>query len=133
MPPRGTAEVSAPSAASGLRQRRGRQRRGSSASVDEVDHAQEQVQEAEHHLPPLKPAPQPQFRTYFGDNYADQPWIRRLNWLHVPLLTLTPVIALYGLLTTPWMWQTCVWSVAYYFFTGLGITGALPAVTSLQP
>lgn len=48
--------------------------------------------------------------------------MKRLNWLHVPLLFTTPLIALYGMATTPWMWQTVLWSVVYYFCTGLGIT-----------
>jgi stearoyl-CoA desaturase (delta-9 desaturase) len=57
-----------------------------------------------------------------GDNFKDKPFLQRLNWLHVPLLLLTPVIALYGILKYPFVWQTWVFAVAYYFFTGLGIT-----------
>jgi len=45
-----------------------------------------------------------------------------INWLHFVLLTTTPVLALYGLATTPIMWQTAVWMVLWYFCTGLGIT-----------
>jgi stearoyl-CoA desaturase (delta-9 desaturase) len=46
-----------------------------------------------------------------------------LNWLHVPLLTITPALALYGLATTPLLPATMAWTAIYYFFTGFGITG----------
>ena len=36
--------------------------------------------------------------------------------------TLTPLIALYGLLTCTWNTKTFVWAVVYYLMTGLGIT-----------
>lgn len=38
-----------------------------------------------------------------GDAFKDQPLYKRLNWLHVPLLTITPLLALVGCS----MW-TCV-------------------------
>lgn len=64
-------------------------------------------------------------KSLLGDNYDDLPLLRRLNWLHVPLLASTPILAFYGLLTTQWMWQTWAFAVAYYFFTGLGITAGI--------
>lgn len=61
-------------------------------------------------------------KSFLGDNFEDQPLWKRLNWLHVPLLTLTPLLAVYGLLTCNWNPTTFLWAVVYYFFTGLGIT-----------
>jgi len=49
-------------------------------------------------------------------------WWKELNWLNVSLLTFTPGIAIYGAFTTKLVWQTAVWSVVFYFITGLGIT-----------
>lgn len=60
--------------------------------------------------------------SFLGHGYPELPLIKRLDWLHVPLLTITPLIALYGLATVPLRWQTAVWSVFYYLVTGLGIT-----------
>ena len=57
-----------------------------------------------------------------GDALKDRPLLARLDWIHVPLLTVTPLLALYGIATVPLRWQTAVWSVVYYFLTGLGIT-----------
>lgn len=57
-----------------------------------------------------------------GDAFKDMPLLQRLDWLHVPLLVSTPLIALYGLATVPLRWETALWSVVYYFVTGLGIT-----------
>jgi stearoyl-CoA desaturase (delta-9 desaturase) len=51
-----------------------------------------------------------------------RPLLQRLNWLHVPLLTITPLLALYGLLTTPAVAATYAFAVVYYFWSGLGIT-----------
>ncbi|KZS97073.1 delta9-fatty acid desaturase [Sistotremastrum niveocremeum HHB9708] len=45
-----------------------------------------------------------------------------LNWLNVAILGITPTIALYGLFTTKLTWQTALFSVLYYYITGLGIT-----------
>jgi hypothetical protein len=57
-----------------------------------------------------------------GGNLAGKPLLSRLDWLHVPLLVSTPLIALYGFATVPLRWETAAFAVAYYFFTGLGIT-----------
>nr|AEZ65020.1 delta 9-fatty acid desaturase [Cunninghamella echinulata] len=45
-----------------------------------------------------------------------------VEWPTFIVLVLTPSLALYGLFTVHMQWKTFVWSVAYYFFTGLGIT-----------
>ncbi|TFY81300.1 hypothetical protein EWM64_g2712 [Hericium alpestre] len=49
-------------------------------------------------------------------------WWKELNYLTVAILTLTPAIAIYGAFTTKLRWETAVFSVFYYFVTGLGIT-----------
>src|ERR1051325_11450079 len=60
-------------------------------------------------------------------NIRDDPitwsnWYRHINWLHTPLLTGIPILAVYGLYTTPIKMYTVIWAVVYYFITGLGIT-----------
>eukprot|EP00339_Tiarina_fusa_P014117 CAMPEP_0117005684 /NCGR_PEP_ID=MMETSP0472-20121206/6203_1 /TAXON_ID=693140 ORGANISM="Tiarina fusus, Strain LIS" /NCGR_SAMPLE_ID=MMETSP0472 /ASSEMBLY_ACC=CAM_ASM_000603 /LENGTH=419 /DNA_ID=CAMNT_0004706977 /DNA_START=9 /DNA_END=1264 /DNA_ORIENTATION=- len=64
--------------------------------------------------------------TYYGlfdDVHADKAWFQRVNWVHVVIIIGTPVIALAGALVTPLRWQTALWAVMYYIFTGmLGIT-----------
>jgi len=57
-----------------------------------------------------------------GDNFKNKPLLARLNWLHVPLLASTPILAIYGLLTATHDWRTWAFAVLYYFFSGLGIT-----------
>ena len=57
-----------------------------------------------------------------GDNFKDRPLLERLNFLHLGLLTLTPLLALYGVCTATWDLRTIAFSVFYYFFSGLGIT-----------
>ncbi|KAF9327611.1 hypothetical protein BGZ91_001393 [Linnemannia elongata] len=47
---------------------------------------------------------------------------KSLDWKHVLGLGLTPLIAIYGLLTTEIQTKTLIWSIIYYFATGLGIT-----------
>ena len=57
-----------------------------------------------------------------GDNFKDKPLYQRLNWLHVILLTATPLMAFYGLANWTPNRATMIWAVVYYFLTGLGIT-----------
>jgi stearoyl-CoA desaturase (delta-9 desaturase) len=57
----------------------------------------------------------------------DQPitlgnWYKHVNWFQSILLTITPMIAIYGLYSTPITYKTAIWTVIYYYFTGLGIT-----------
>ena len=47
-------------------------------------------------------------------------WWKELNYLSLTILTVTPAIAIYGAMTVPLRWQTAVFSVFYYFVTGLG-------------
>lgn len=48
--------------------------------------------------------------------------LNELQWVSFIVLTTTPILAVYGLLTTPLSWKTLAWSIAYYFFSGFGIT-----------
>jgi len=47
-------------------------------------------------------------------------WYTELNWLHVAILAGTPVVGLVGAYYTRLRWETAVWSVVYYYMTGLG-------------
>lgn len=47
-------------------------------------------------------------------------WYKELIWLHVAFIFLTPVVGLWGAYHTRLRWQTCAFSVFYYFFTGMG-------------
>lgn len=49
----------------------------------------------------------------------DNCW-KELNYLSIAVLTVTPAIAIYGAFNVPLRWETAVFSVFYYFFTGLG-------------
>lgn len=46
--------------------------------------------------------------------------LQNIQWLTLIILTLTPTIAIYGLCTVKLQWKTFVWSIVYYFITGLG-------------
>ncbi|TRM59538.1 hypothetical protein BD626DRAFT_550141 [Schizophyllum amplum] len=48
--------------------------------------------------------------------------LQNLNWISLGLLTATPLIGIWGMFTTPLRWETAVFSVFWYFVTGLGIT-----------
>ncbi|ORX33913.1 putative stearoyl-CoA 9-desaturase [Kockovaella imperatae] len=45
-----------------------------------------------------------------------------IQWISFLAITVTPTIALYGFFTTPLQRKTLIWSVIYYYITGLGIT-----------
>lgn len=47
---------------------------------------------------------------------------KNLNIISCLALTVVPALALYGAFTTPLSRKTFIWSILYYFFTGLGIT-----------
>ena len=49
--------------------------------------------------------------------------LQKINWLHVIILFVTPAAAVYGVLTTPLLLKTALWAFAYYFLTGIAITG----------
>ena len=48
--------------------------------------------------------------------------LQNLNWLHVGILGLTPLLGFIGACYTPLRWQTAVWAVVYYYMTGLGLS-----------
>ncbi|KAJ1677866.1 stearoyl-CoA 9-desaturase, partial [Spiromyces aspiralis] len=48
--------------------------------------------------------------------------VQRLHWVHIVILSLTPTLLLYGLLTTPILSRTVFFTAVYYIFGGLGIT-----------
>ncbi|SCV73772.1 BQ2448_6202 [Microbotryum intermedium] len=79
--------------------------------------------------------------TAVDDGYAEDNYVRKVLAKERPLppitlktlpqniqvistlaLTLVPLLAIYGAFTTEVKWQTIMWSVVYYFYTGLGIT-----------
>jgi hypothetical protein len=47
------------------------------------------------------------------------PVLRRLNWLHLFILTMLPLAAVWGCLTTTLQRKTAWWALCYYFFTGM--------------
>ncbi|PSR76201.1 hypothetical protein EW026_g6680 [Hermanssonia centrifuga] len=48
--------------------------------------------------------------------------LQNIQWLTFAILTITPSIAIWGLFNVKLRWETALWSVIYYFITGLGIT-----------
>lgn len=51
-----------------------------------------------------------------------QNWYKHVNWLNVTFIGGIPLIGCIAAAFTPLKWQTALWAVVYYFFTGLGIT-----------
>lgn len=49
-------------------------------------------------------------------------WYLHVNWLNTVLIVGVPLLGCVAAFWTPLYWQTAVWSVVYYFMTGLGIT-----------
>ncbi|OZJ06163.1 hypothetical protein BZG36_00994, partial [Bifiguratus adelaidae] len=49
-------------------------------------------------------------------------WYKYANWLHVFILFFPPLGAIYGICTVPLQTKTLIWSIIWYFSTGLGIT-----------
>ena len=49
-------------------------------------------------------------------------WWKHVNWLNVYFIAALPLYGLVQAYWTPLRWQTALWSVVYYFWTGLGIT-----------
>ncbi|KAI9023959.1 stearoyl-CoA desaturase [Hyaloraphidium curvatum] len=77
-----------------------------------------------YNAPPAKDAPRfvaPDF-VHQSAETAIPASLKKVNWVHFVLLTATPLLALYGLLTVPLRLPTAIWAVVYYAWTGLGIT-----------
>jgi hypothetical protein len=49
-----------------------------------------------------------------------QNWYHELNWLNVAILTLVPIIGITGACFTKLRWETALFSIFYYYVTGLG-------------
>ncbi|KAJ7145206.1 delta 9-fatty acid desaturase protein [Mycena crocata] len=49
-------------------------------------------------------------------------FLSEMNWLNVAILTLLPAFSIIGAFHTTLRWETALFSVFYYFYTGLGIT-----------
>lgn len=52
-----------------------------------------------------------------ADNF---PQITGVRWFNVAVLTLTPAIAVYGMICVPLQRKTLIFSVLYYIFSMLG-------------
>lgn len=77
-------------------------------AVDEVDdNFVRKVLAKEKPLPPIK---------------IDLNLWKEINVVSTLALTVVPALAFYGALNVELQWRTALWSVIYYFFTGLGIT-----------
>ncbi|ORY30358.1 hypothetical protein BCR39DRAFT_466656 [Naematelia encephala] len=48
--------------------------------------------------------------------------LQNIQWISFLAITVPPAVAIYGMCTTPWNTKTVIWSIVYYFITGLGIT-----------
>lgn len=44
----------------------------------------------------------------------------RIRWFNLMILTVTPILGVYGMFNTPLQWQTLLWSIFMGFITNLG-------------
>ncbi|KAL9638997.1 MAG: hypothetical protein Q9164_001198 [Protoblastenia rupestris] len=49
-------------------------------------------------------------------------WYKHVHWLNVTLIVGVPILGLITAIWTPLYWQTALFSIAYYYMSGLGIT-----------
>ncbi|KAI7855985.1 delta-9 desaturase [Circinella umbellata] len=75
--------------------------------------------ETEARKPPLEKKAMP---SLFDEPTTLQNWHKHVNWIQSILLLGAPLVALYGIFTTELQTKTLIWTIAYYFITGLGIT-----------
>jgi stearoyl-CoA desaturase (delta-9 desaturase) len=68
------------------------------------------------------PLPKTKMTSLFDQPVTSKNWTKFVNWPQSILLTATPLIALYGIFTTELTKKTLLFSIIYYFITGLGIT-----------
>lgn len=54
-------------------------------------------------------------------------WYREINWLFASILISTPIMGLVGACITPLRRETLIWSIVYYYLTGLGMSPMLMA------
>lgn len=48
-----------------------------------------------------------------------------LDWIVSTFLIITPILALYGILTVPFNWKTYVLAFVTYYLGGIGITAGI--------
>lgn len=61
-------------------------------------------------------------------------WYKHVSWLNVYFILVVPFMGCVAAYFTPLRFYTALFSVIYYFNTGLGITaGMLPSTASLAP
>jgi stearoyl-CoA desaturase (delta-9 desaturase) len=58
----------------------------------------------------------------FDEPISFKNWYKCINWIQSSLLIITPILAVYGMLTTELQTKTLIWSIIYYYATGMGIT-----------
>lgn len=68
------------------------------------------------------PAPRTKMPPLFDEPVTAQNWHKYVNWAHAILLISTPLASIYGMATTKLLTPTLIWSIIWYFSTGLGIT-----------
>ena len=49
-------------------------------------------------------------------------WYKHVNWLNTTFIIFIPLMGLISTYWVPLQWKTAVFTVVYYFHTGLGIT-----------
>jgi stearoyl-CoA desaturase (delta-9 desaturase) len=69
----------------------------------------------------INPVPQP-VQGFAGWAKSVQKFLANINWIHAAILLPTPLIAIYGLMYITPSLYTVVWTLFYYFLTGIGIT-----------
>lgn len=74
---------------------------------------------SEDRKPPLEKQKMPPL---FDEPTTWDNWHKHVNWPQSILLITVPLLGLYGAFTTELQQKTLIWSIIYYFFTGLGIT-----------
>ncbi|EPX72095.1 acyl-coA desaturase [Schizosaccharomyces octosporus yFS286] len=79
-------------------------------------------------IPVVPVVPERRFDPKAPKHIQEQPWTltnfwRHFNWLHLILLFTFPAVGIYGICTTPLHTKTLLFSIVYYFYSGLGITG----------
>jgi stearoyl-CoA desaturase (delta-9 desaturase) len=65
---------------------------------------------------------------------TDQPmtiknWHHHIAWINVMFVAGIHLVGFIMSFSTPLVWRTAVWTLIYYFLTGLGITAGMLCVT----
>lgn len=69
----------------------------------------------------INPVPQPS-QGFSGWLRSAKEFLAAINWIHAAILIPTPLIAIYGLLYITPSKYTIIFTLFYYFLTGIGIT-----------